>query len=619
MIFAAPLVLLGLAVLPGLYFLLRLTPPAARRIAFPPLALLYGLLPMEREPHRIPPWLLLLRLAAAGLTILGLAGPCLHPPPALPGKGPVLLVIDDGWAAAAAWPQVTDAARQVVGAAQQERRGVALLATARGADDAAPQIRGVMTASAAGQMLAAMQPQPWPADRGADAAALDGASETTRIYLADGITDTPGFTGFMKVLHPNRIIAPASPAPLLLPPSLDEHGNLVAQAVFASPALMVLAEQKTGGSLASATFSTAGIARIALPLAISSQISRLVLQGPAAAGSLYLLDSFAHGSLIGLASSSGAAQMPFLGALYFISRALPPGSQISTGDLASLIAEKPAIIVLADVALTPAQLQAAQDWMTSGGEIIRFAGPITAAAPDRLEPDPLLAGDRRLGGTLTWTTPQRIAPPPASSPLAGLSAGPETTVTRQILADPTRLDPTTIWAELADGTPLILGRAIGKGLLVSVLTSANADWTNLALAAIYPAMLARLTALVHGAPLQPRRELPMLYTLDGFGNLVPAAAGAPGISAGLLPQTAVSPAHPPGIYGGGGLTMALNLGGHVPAPVPAVLPQAEKLGVAQAPQNFGSFLLAAAILLLVLDLLISLAVRGLLGSRCAGC
>jgi len=40
MMFAAPWVLLGLLALPGLYFLLRVTPPAARRIAFPPVSLL---------------------------------------------------------------------------------------------------------------------------------------------------------------------------------------------------------------------------------------------------------------------------------------------------------------------------------------------------------------------------------------------------------------------------------------------------------------------------------------------------------------------------------------------------------------------------------------------------
>jgi hypothetical protein len=610
MIFVAPAVLLGLLVLPGLYFLLRLTPPAARRIAFPPLALLQGLPDAERTPHRIPLWLLLLRLGAAALIILGLAGPSLHPPPALPGTGAVLLVIDNGWAAAPSWPQSVDAARQIIGAANAEHRGVAILATARGADNAAPAIQGVMTANQAGQLLDALQPLPWPSDRVGAAAALNVAPPGTRIYLADG-TAGAGFASFMQKLQPDRIIVPAALAPLLLPPSHNANGNLVVHASAAAPGLAVLAE-KNASNLARGVFSASGTAVISLPLALSNEITRLAIEGPPAAGSVYLLDNGAHGSLIGLASSSSAAQTPFLGTLYFASRAMPAGSQLVTGDIASLIDEKVDVIILADVALGPAQLQIAKDWIAGGGELIRFAGPITAAAPDGLAPDPLLAGDRRLGGTLTWTTPQNFAPFAANSPFAGLAADAGTTISRQILADPTQLDPDTVWAKLADGTPLVLGTAIDKGLLVSVLTTANADWSNLALAGIYPAMLSRLIALAHGAPLDPSRELPMLAALNGFGDLVPPAPDAPALKAGMLSQTSVSPAHPPGIYGNPGAAVAFNLGGHVDPPVAASLPHSQVLGGERPSMDFGNLLLAAAILLLGLDLLISLFVRGLI-------
>jgi hypothetical protein len=612
-IFAAPLVLLGLAALPGLYFLLRLTPPAARRIAFPPLTLLRGLAVAERTPHRMPLWLLLLRLGAAALLILGLAGPSLHPPPALPGSGPVLLVIDNGWAAAPDWPQMLDAARQVIAAAGHENRQVALLATARNADNSPPVIQSVVTANAAGQMLDALAPQPWPADRIGAAKALASAPEATRIYLADGITDGPGFTGFIQALRPSRSIAPAVVAPLLLAPSLDESGRLVAHVAAPSLGLAVLAQQQASRAFARGTTSKAGDAVIDLPLALTNQITKLVLEAPPGAGNVYLLDNFAHGSVVGLASSSATAETPFLGPLYFVSRAMPAGSQLVTGDLASLIAGKVDVIILADAALSPAALAQAQNWLASGGELIRFAGPISAAVPDGLAPDPLLAGDRRLGGTLTWTTPQSLAPFPGNSPLAGLTAGNDTTVSRQILADPTQLDPGTVWAKLADGTPLVLGKAMGKGLLISVLTTANADWSNLALSGIYPAMLARLIALSHGAPVQPNQVMPMRWALTGFGGLQAPAPGAPGLDEASLPQTIVSPVHPPGIYGDDGAAIALNLGGHITAPVAAAsLPNAEILGVQRAPVDFGNLLLAAAILLLCLDLLLSLRLRGLI-------
>jgi hypothetical protein len=615
--FTAPWVLLGLAALPGLYFLLRLTPPSPRRIAFPPLALLRGLPPAERAAHRMPLWLLLLRLAAAGLVILGLAGPALHPPPVLPGRGPVLLVIDNGWAAAADWPRVTDAARQVIAAARQAGRGVAVLATARNAAGTAPQIQGVMTAAQAAQIINALQPWPWPVDRHAAAAALADTRESTRIYLADGITDGPGFAGFLNALRPTRVIAADDKASLLLPPSFGVDGALVAHAVGVGANAAVLAETASGDVLARADLSKSGDAVLSLPLPLRDRVTKLVLEGPASAGNVFLLDRGALGSLVGLAAS-GAADTPFLGALFFAGNALPASAKAVTGDLAGLIADRANVIILADVALSPAQLRMASDWIAAGGEMIRFAGPLTADQPDDLSPDPLLAGDRRLGGALTWTTPQSLAPFPDASPLAGLpvrgtvSATPAN-VSRQILADPTRLQAGTVWASLADGTPLVLGKAIGRGLLISVLTTANADWSNLALTGIYPAMLGRLIGLVHGMPVQRNTALPLQSALDAFGQLVPPS-GLGSITANAAPQITISPAHPPGYYGNGA-GLALNLGGHILPPVAALLPGAEPLGTPRPPVDFGAMLLDAAIWLLVLDLLISLRLRGVLPAR----
>ncbi len=613
MIFLAPWVLLGLAALPGLYFLLRLTPPAARRIVFPPMRLLSGLPQAERAAQRMPLWLLLLRLCAAGLVILGLAGPALHPPAALPGSGPVLLVIDNGWAAAADWQPLMDAARQVVGSARHAGRGVAILTTARDAGGGAPVIQGVMTADQAAQAIDALQPLPWPVDRPAATAALRNAGEGTRIYLADGITDGASFSEFMKALNPARIIAAGRDKNLLLPPSFNEHGQLVAHAAGAA-GLSVLAETATGAVLARAAFSKSGDAGINLPLPLANRVGRLVLEGPASAGSVFLLDSGTHGSLVGLAAS-GAADTPYLGALFFASRGLPASSQVITGDLASLIAEKADVIILADVVLSQAQQQMLSDWIAAGGELIRFAGPLTANMPDGLTPDPELAGDRRLGGALTWTRPQSLAPFPAGSPFAGLQVDGGTTVTRQILADPTRLDVGTVWAALADGTPLVLGKPVGKGVLVSVLTTANADWSNLALAGIYPALLERLIGLGARVPVHRNRVLPMLQALDGFGKLQPPQPGVAGVSARDADQIAVSPSQPPGFYGIGAAGLALNLGGHVALPVAAVLPAAEPLGTPRGPEDFGAALLLAGMWLLALDLLISLWLRGLLRWR----
>ena len=100
MIFVAPWVLSGLLALPLLWWLLRVTPPAPRSEIFPAVRFLLGLNATEETPARTPWWLMALRLLAAGLVIVALARPVLDAGAALAGKGPVLLVVDNGWASA---------------------------------------------------------------------------------------------------------------------------------------------------------------------------------------------------------------------------------------------------------------------------------------------------------------------------------------------------------------------------------------------------------------------------------------------------------------------------------------------------------------------------------------
>ena len=97
MIFAAPWVWLALPALPLLWWLLRVTPPAPRSETFPAIRLLMGLHAREETPARTPWWLLLLRMVAATLVILALARPVLDAGSSLPGSGPVLMVVDNGW------------------------------------------------------------------------------------------------------------------------------------------------------------------------------------------------------------------------------------------------------------------------------------------------------------------------------------------------------------------------------------------------------------------------------------------------------------------------------------------------------------------------------------------
>ena len=156
--FAAPAVLVALAGLVGLYFLLRVTPPSPRQALFPPLRLLIGLNPTETTPARTPWPILALRLAIGALIILAMAEPLWNSLAALSGSGPLLVLIDDGFAAAPAWDKRIDFARERLNAAARSGRIVAIDALSQGGQDIAPLdragVEGALRVALAGPLRA---------------------------------------------------------------------------------------------------------------------------------------------------------------------------------------------------------------------------------------------------------------------------------------------------------------------------------------------------------------------------------------------------------------------------------------------------------------------------------
>ena len=111
--FASPWLLAALAALPIIWWLLRVTPPAPKRVIFPALRLLRDLVPREETPAKTPLWLVLMRMALAALVILALAHPLLNPNAQLAGGGPLVIAVDDGWSGADRW---TEMAYYIIGA-----------------------------------------------------------------------------------------------------------------------------------------------------------------------------------------------------------------------------------------------------------------------------------------------------------------------------------------------------------------------------------------------------------------------------------------------------------------------------------------------------------------------
>ena len=640
MIFVAPWVLAGLLVLPLLWWLIRVTPPAPRSEVFPAIRFLLGLNATEETPARTPWWLLALRMAAAGLVIVALARPVLDAGAALAGKGPVLLVIDNGWASAAEWVGRKEAAGALLDRAERAGRKAALLATAPDGGGKPVAVSATMPMADLRARLAALQPQPWPSDRLAAAQATGAwkdAAGASVIYVPDGLTDGPDFDRFAAALQEagpvTEICCDAAASPLLLPPTSEADRLVVhlAQAPRAEASTAaVLAQSGDGRTLARADIAVPAGAAVAsgsitLPPELRNRLTRLVLDGPPSAGSVVLLDERWRRRPVGLLSGDlASADTPFTGSIYFLRRALEPFTELRSGDASTLLKRDISVIILADRPLADgAERDALTEWVRKGGLLIRFAGPRTAEAAtndtDTLLPVRLLAGDRQLGGALSWSKPAGLAPFPPASPFAGLDVTDEVKVNRQVLAEPSTDLPGRTWAALEDGTPLVTEMPLGAGRVVLFHVTSNADWSNLPLSGLFVDMLRRLVQLSAGvSATQTGAVLAPAETLDGFGLLTQPPAAAIGLRADQFGSTQVSPQHPPGLYGPESGRQVLNLatGISMPEAAPAV-PGAtlEAVRGAAKERALGPPLLALAVLLLCADMIVSLALRGLLKPR----
>jgi Domain of unknown function (DUF4159)/Aerotolerance regulator N-terminal len=635
MTFATPLALLALVALPLLWWLLRVTPPAPRREVFPGIFFLSRLPRAEETPAHTPWWLLALRALAAMLAVVGLARPVLNSASGIAGTGPIMVIIDNGWTAAGDWPRRIQAANAILDRAAAANRPVALIATAAAGTDGARAPVSAAQVSDVRPRLGALAPEPWPSDRAAAVPDDWRTPGTDVFYIGDGTRDSSDpsrFAAKVKAIGAVTEICCGAPPHLILPPESGREGfrvNVARGGTGAGETVTVQARTGDGMTLASATVAFApgagiGAAAMDLPVEIRNKIARLTIAGAPSAGAVYLLDERTRRRPVGLLTTGvDATDTPLSGAFFFLKTALAPFAELREGDLPALTRGELSVLIMPDRTLTDGpEAVALRAWVEKGGLLIRFSGPHLAEemTSDPLLPVPLLNGDRQLGGAMSWSEPAGLAPFPAASPFAGLAVPADVHVTRQVLAEPGADLARQTWASLVDGTPLVTRRALGQGQIVLFHVTSNADWSDLPLSGLYVEMLNRLIALSAGtSTVADSTILAPADMLDGFGGLVRPPPSARGLEASAFPTTAPSPIHPPGLYGPEAGRRALNVGtaSTMLEAIPR-LPGAtqQPLGDAEREREIGPGLLAFAFVLLILDLLISLRLRGAL--RLAG-
>jgi hypothetical protein len=644
--FATPLALGALALLPVIWWLLRFNPPRPHAVRFPPFRLLLDLVSREEQPDRTPWWLLLLRLTLVTLVILAVARPLLvHDQATGLTSERLLIVVDDGWAAARQWPERERMLNQFIDAAERARAPVALAGTAPRAQPPGLQFQ---PATETRERAAAFVPRALETDRLALLERLEselGGSGLQVVWLSDGLdsTDATAFAEGLQELAGGASVQvvqtpPADLGMAVSPPTLEDgdvHVTIRRPSTEASAAALVRILASNGRSLAERPITFAAGANTAeeafsLPLELRNEAARLEIAEERTAASVHLFDDLWRRKSVGLVS--GASQeldQPLLSPLYYVSRALEPTSELREADdggLDVLLEQNLSMLVVADVGIIAREeRERVESWVDGGGVLVRFAGPRLAGGNDDLVPVELRRGDRTLGSALAWEQPQPLAPFPESSPFAGLEIDDTVEVSRQVLAEPTPDLHAKVWASLADGTPLITAERRGNGLLVLVHVTANAEWSNLPLSGLFVEMLNRIVELApatgqasgdqaSGAPAGSEQAWVPRQRLDGFGVLMPPGGDATPVPARAMEGAEPTPAHPAGLYERAGALRAINLqagdGFAAMGPLPSGIALSDY--TVAAPRDVAGILFTAALALLLVDGIAALAMAGAL-------
>ena len=358
--------------------------------------------------------------------------------------------------------------------------------------------------------------------------------------------------------------------------------------------------------------------RLALPSELRNRIARLAIADESTAGAVFLVDERFRRRPVGIVSGDRTeVDQPLLGDSFYVTRALEPFAELREGTVDELLERELAVLVLADIGtLTRTEQSRLSEWTAGGGIVVRFAGAKLAEGSDQFLPVSLRRGGRIFGGVMSWDQPAALASFEPKSPFAGLEVSDEIVVTRQVLAEPSPTLASKTWARLTDGTPLVTADQRGDGWLILFHTTANAEWSSLALSGLYVDMLRRIIGLSQGVAssteagaLRPHR------VLDGFGHFIDPAVTVRPVEAGDIDAVQISPRSPPGLYGPEGSRRAINLGPELVELRALEDPTAGVFTTSYGPArqiDLRSWFLTAALTLLLIDFIIGLALRGLL-------
>ena len=508
-------------------------------------------------PSRTPWWLTLLRLTAAALVILAAAGPIWIPQTGVAGSNaPLVILLDDGWSAAASWDARIKAADELIANADNDRRGVALVPLSEPARDIT-----LMTGGTARVALRQFAPKPYAVERVETLPAIErflkATGDSEIAWLSDGVDTGRGpefLEGLSKTIGDRTLtIYEGAPPAHALVAAENAAAKMTVKVLRANGSIaidtgIVRGLDQKGSPIGEARYSFARMTARPKPRSICRWNCATISRGSRSRGRTFCgrraiarqaLAPPRHRHRLRIdqryrPAIAGIDVLSHPGAGAVRRRAARRQGRGTAGDH-PISRSKAADDRAGHVGtLSPEICERLGAWIEQGGVLVRFAGPRLAQADDDLVPVKLRRGGRSLGGSLTWENRQHLASFAADGPFAGLAVPKDITISRQVLAEPDAVLATKSWASLVDGTPLVTGEHRGKGLVTLFHVSADMRWSDLPMSGTFVEMLRRIVD-ISGYTSNPGEgvageatveTVAPLRTLDGFGAFGPPPSTA---------------------------------------------------------------------------------------------
>lgn len=504
--FLYPQLLWALLLLPLLYLLIRLLPPRPQTVTFPAIGLLKHL-EKRLPPPRTPPWwLMLLRLLAVALFILAFAHPIIKQDTANLGQNPMVIFVDNGWAAQQNWPTIQERLRLILAQARANNTEVFVHGTA---DTFTAETLPLVRAAQALENLPEIQPRPWPG-RGAEvaeavASVADRQTSYQPIWLSAGLMDKnqrDDFIAATESMGRTRVFLPArDQLPISIVSADAQQGGFAVtlyRAQTSGPRDVSVSLRDMQGNFITRHGGQfrADENTTTLNLTLPKQLQTpgyFSIDGQGHLGSWYGVSNIAGLPKVGVVGGD-STDFPLLNGFYYLEKALAPALKPDQLDVTTSGQGYDVLFVVDQ----PANPEALATWAENGGVLVTFADTWlrenTSAAP--LLPLKLRDFPRTLEGALSWTGALGVKNATPNTPLSPLADAPmpaDVKIKKQFL--PIAGSGEKTWLSLTDDTPLVSGELHGAGWRVLVHVPAVATWSNLPASGLFVRLLETLSAL----------------------------------------------------------------------------------------------------------------------------